>query len=355
MVVATLFAGCLLPVEEIECTKDSECAPWLACVERRCTARVDGGARTDAGVTTVIDAGTTCADASARTSWGNAAGELSGVQLGGGTTPLPQLTRALSVTRNGDVRFTIVSAQLNRAAANDETGYVAIRVKNTSSTAACFAKADSVTYLGANSQIVFMDTVGTYMNGSVATSISSQVTTDTCLQPGEEGFLIAIVLDRDVPNFFSNTTGVRLRMSASTSMFEREPSAFLPRSYTSTAMSFGAMVSVVARNEGPGLIAADRSGPLALMIPLDTEGRGLKWSFLGAPSSGVLKLRPCETTTLSDLFLFDGATSRAYFHVGEFSDCTGCARTLDLSTPEGLEAFLVRRNEAQDAKRVLAP
>ncbi|MFT3706984.1 MAG: hypothetical protein QM817_04875 [Archangium sp.] len=359
LVAASLFVGCFTPVEEIECTKDSECASWLACVEHRCVARSDGGTRSDGGgVDAGVDAGRplSCSDPSPRTSWGNAAAELSGVQIGPGTTPLTQLTKVLNVTRNGDTRFTIVSAQLSRAEANDETSYVAIRVKNTGSTGACFVKTDAITYLGSTGQVVFSDTLGTYLNGSVATSTTSQVSTDTCLQPGEEGFMIDIVLKNDVPSFASSTSGVRLRMSTLPGSYVPEAAAFMPRSYAVTPSSFGFNASVVARNEGPGQISADRTGPLALMVPLDSEGRGLQWAYLGAPSSGVLKLRPCESAMFEDLMLFDGAASRAYFQIGTFSDCTGCARAIDLSTPAGLKDLLERRTRAEDEKRrALAP
>ncbi|MFZ5439892.1 MAG: hypothetical protein ACOZQL_07770 [Myxococcota bacterium] len=352
-----LFSACFTPVAEVECTKDSDCAPWFSCVERRCVTPVDAGRGVDAGV--VRDAGASvgsCEGAGPATSWGNAATELTGAQLGGGTPSAP-LTHPLTVTLTTDLGLELVNAQVSRSRANTETSYVAIRVKNTSRAGACFIRADEFTYHSAGGEVVSVDAVGGFVHGSVATMTASQIATDTCLLPGEEGFLVDIVLERDASQFFSRTAGVRLRLDSLGSDFIPQRATYLPRSYTAVAASIGRTVSVVARNEGPGRIELDGSRQFSMLIPLDEEGRGLPWAYLETSASGVIKLGPCETVTLrEETYLFDGSASRAYARTGSFSACTGCARAWDLSTDEGRAAFLDQRNAVEaDKRRALAP
>lgn len=347
--LAASFSACFTPVNEVECAKDSDCAPWSSCLERRCGARsadggsgvVDAGSSTDAGSCT----------RTVPTSWGNIATELGGVSLGNGVTTNAELAHPLAVSKTGDPRIEVVNAQISRSSNRTESAYVSIRVKNAGQTGACFVRTRDLTYLTSSGDVVHVETLGAYVHGQAAKMNASQVVTDTCLQPGQEGFLNDIALETDVPEFFTRSTRVRLRFETSASEFTPLGGAFMPVSYAAVPAQFGKALSMVAINESAGQIVRDAVPFFAMLIPLDDEGRALPWAYLGPSTSAVVRLRACESVTLhADSYFFEGVTSRMYARTGAFEGCTGCLRAWDLSTDEGKAAFLARRNEVEAEK-----
>jgi hypothetical protein len=343
LLCGALLSGCFTPVTEVECEVDGDCAPAFFCVERRCgTARptADAGAgRVDAGLPpTPGDGGV---------DWGNVANELRGPPLGSARSPNADLTRSLTVTTTGDARIHAVSAQLTRDAVDSETGYVAVRVKNVGSSGACFFRSEETVYVDANGQAVHDDDLG-FVDGSSATLEASGVTTDTCLLPGEEGFVTDIVLESSVRRFFSRTVDVRLAFSASSGGF-KPTTRFIPAAYDTNG-AFG--VSMRAVNEGPSTISFEGRHLFAKLVPLDEAGRGLGWAFLDTPSQGVTRVGSGESLTMTTrFFVFSSSTTRTYARTGAFDVCRTCLRApVDLSTHEGQAALLSQLRDAEREK-----
>lgn len=284
-------------------------------------------------------------------SWGNAAGVLSGGQLGAGTSANAQVSKALQVTVSGDPRFQVVSAQISRETATSENGWVAFRVKNVGTTLECFVSTQALLYSDASSLTV-RDAGSAFVNGTVA-RVNGTTTTGTCLGPGEEGFMIDIALGSDTPNFYSRTTSAQLAWTTQTFTTTSVRGRLIPQQYSSTVSAGYTNVTVDFLNDGP--VAVTRTNGLGLLIPLDAAGRGLMFGFLNyASGTGAGTIDAGATDVIgAPYYDFPGSAFATYARVDEFADCATCllARPLDLETPEGMERMVRALQEREDAKR----
>jgi len=238
---------------------------------------------------------------------GNNSADLQGPALGDVPFTASTARRAVPVKVGTTLAgLTVGQAYLTRNTSTADTD-VTIPVTNGGTDYPCFVTAHSLHYLSTAGTILYSADDPIYLSGSVG-DLGVTFYTNTCLAPGETGYL----LDIQSAASFSGAASVELDLAASSS--GKQPTGHLnPTQYEIGTCGATRYLRLTAMNSGRTTISvgADvRYGPGVL---LDADGLPAGWILL--EDDPAAQLRPGETayflTDLPDV----AAVTRARFFV----------------------------------------
>jgi hypothetical protein len=209
----------------------------------------------------------------------NNSADLQGVVLGGVAFNPGAMRRMVPITTGTPIAgLQFGPAYLTRTTTTSETAYLTIPVANTGTQRPCFIQASPLHYLN-GSQLLNDATHSSYVTGSVA-DVGFGIFTDTCLGPGEAGYIIDIQLDSNGVAFFSTTTSIDLSVASSSA--GTPPAGHLhPTSYAVGACAPMRSLQLTTVNDGAGPVeVAKSSASLSPAILLDAGGLPAGWLYL---------------------------------------------------------------------------
>jgi hypothetical protein len=162
---------------------------------------------------------------------------------------------------------------------SSETAYLTIPVTNSGSSEYCFIEANPLQYLSGDGTSLTDPTHLTFLEGSVGLLSFGGGYTDTCLAPGESGYLIDIQLSSDGP-FFSDTASIQLALSSS-STGTVPGAALVPQSYDIGTCSGLRSLRVTSLDTGTSTATVDDTVvPSEPAIFLDEQALPSGWTFV---------------------------------------------------------------------------
>lgn len=204
---------------------------------------------------------------------------LSGASLGPCGTPT-LLRKKIPVTlTGGGTEFSLGDAYLMSLMVDPAYAYLAVPVTNLGTTMHCFVSTTNYSWLDSqgNSEGDFL----TYVTGSVG-QVDPTIYTDTCLEPGETGFIFDIQSNLTTNDIYTPTTSITFALGTS-SDGALPPAKILPQSYSLAA---GALTVTFANSgTGPGELTA--SCPFVLV---DSGGLPTLWGFFELTTTGLLEV-----------------------------------------------------------------
>jgi hypothetical protein len=239
---------------------------------------------------------------------------LSGTSVGlcDGSASLLRKKIPVALT-GGGTQFSIGDGYLMSDASVPEYAWLALPVTNLGTTMHCFVSASDYSWLDSagNSEGAFL----AYVTGSVG-QVDPTIYTDTCLAPGETGFLLDIQSDLVSNDIYTPTTSVTLALDTS-SDGTLPPAKVLPLGYTVA----GEALTVAFENEGtgPADIAESNSCPYILV---DSGGLPVTWAFLDPTPLGELDVDQQGSGTASSV-LECGQALRAYIPFNSLDQASG--------------------------------
>ncbi|MFH0899414.1 MAG: hypothetical protein V2A73_02165 [Pseudomonadota bacterium] len=259
-----------------------------------------------------------------------------------------RVTASLSVSSD---KFQIGDAWLGRLA--DVTGhaYVTIPIKNISSQGYCLVRMRDVRYRDSSGDVV-ANVDSRFVFGSVGIANGQQ--TQTCLAPGEWGFLLDIKLaaDTSVNDPYWAFDSVRFALEYLDQPVTNPLAQVFPRS----GQHLGESLVITVQNRGtvPAFVARDNMMHMYLLF--DDDDCPLVWGFLDddiIPTSGTIDVGLSGSVS-DDSFYFDGLAVTVFASL-DFIDVSSSKRSFEpdaspptpclRSRPECDQEILERMNE----------
>jgi archaellum component FlaG (FlaF/FlaG flagellin family) len=182
-------------------------------------------------------------------------------------------------------------AYLARTTVGSTYSLITIPVKNTGTTLVCFVYA---TFKVFGSSGALLATFTPLVTGSVGYGGDPTVYTDTCLQPGESGFLLDF--DDLQLDLFTNARSATLTITADKIAAYRLSSSVVQATAFVNSVSTG-IETITVKNIGT--VTANLSAVGSTVILLDANYYPLYWDFL-YPQAGSEVLEPGELGYLTD-------------------------------------------------------
>lgn len=256
-------------------------------------------APTDGGALAPVDTGTL---ADAGFGW-NA---LSGVRVGSAESATPALRRSVSVKLSGAPGYEAVSGHVLRRSERTTQTSLVVAVRSTNSARRCFIEADPLVWRSASGASLVPDD-SSYLTGSTVTD--GVVSPDTCLEPGELGYVVGLhTPDADEGSLFETTSGVELALADDDDDGYEVPAfKLVPSAYRVTRDS----LTVTFANVGSAPAPAESSSTVSYML-LDEVGLPVDHGYLDIIEAD--HVAPGGTLEASDSLGFEGSATRAAFH-----------------------------------------
>jgi len=222
----------------------------------------------------------------------NKSAELDGPTLGLGATPNDSLRQPIRIELlEPEPRFVAGPVFAMRHTLDDRAVEIAFSVTNVGATSACFIElvgfrvkdAAGATLTEAEMYNVF--------------ELDVDLWTDTCLSPGESGWLLTIQEFRGGANLFSSIAAIEFQYDVLTTSAPLPQARVIPDVYT---VSGGiATVCFVNAGAGPAAITAQT---FSQFVALDDAGDPLDWGFLTGRIQPIGLLQPGESGSASTKF-----------------------------------------------------
>jgi hypothetical protein len=267
----------------------------------------------------------------------NNSGMVSGPSVGSGQFDVSELRRNLSVTPVGSGDFQLGEAWLSRSNDTADAQQLMVEMTYQGSQTECFIKASTLTLRDSDGVELTSWGASNYIQGSVG-FLGGDSYTDTCLQPGETGWvntLVGISSNTAVP--FQDPVSVEIEMELFSVGGVSAPGAITrPASYTME----GSGISFDIENTGTG-DAYLEEGYHTYML-LDPAGKPLWWSFANDQMT-TGSLSPNATGFVAtDGYYYDGSAER----VRVFVDFSGAPEVNSVNPSDSLlEHRLLARDQ----------
>lgn len=216
---------------------------------------------------------------------------LSGAAVGTGAQDVSALRKPLQVQIiNPDASLSVGNAFALRQNASTETVYLAVKVTNVGSIAQCFIRANGLD-LRDEAGAAIQSEDFTYVQGSVG-ELRASLVTDTCLAPGESGFLYGIYLASNGDTVFSRAQALTFSWASNQNALPLPPGPkVVPTSYE-VLEDQRIRVAFTNSGEDEALLATHFSR----YTLLDAAGDPLHWSFLMENTRPIDGLVPVGTS-----------------------------------------------------------
>jgi hypothetical protein len=266
------------------------------------------------------------------------------VVLGGLAFDTSTMRRMIPITMGTPIAgLQVGPAYLTRSDTATETAYLTIAVTNTGTQRPCFIKASPLSYLN-GSQVLNDPTHAGYVSGSVG-DVGFGIFTDTCLGPGESGYIIDIQLDSSGTAFFSSTTSIALSLASSSA--GTVPGGHLhPTGYEVGSCAPMRSLRLTTVNDGTAAVEVAQSTPaLSPVILLDGGGLPAGWLYL--QDNVASQVAVGEMVSLDAMVTAVWAVDRARFFI-QFDGAAAAALELG-PTPAALAASAADARSAREA------
>ena len=276
----------------------------------------------------------------------NNAAILSGCDLGAGSSSNASLRKQLQLEIVSPHPDLTLEAPFLTSLSSDFV-YVMIKVNNISSNLHCFIKASSIDYLDAANNILTFDSLD-YVEGSLGVGVGSIITTSTCLNSGESGYLLLI---DSSDNLFANSTKIRINnITTSPSSFSPSPVTLLPVSYeTYPSLIYDFKLKASVKNTSTTNAKLDTIS-FSKFVLLDTKGDALGWGFTSGPDG--VSIPSGSSLDINIQGSFKGKASQLLVILDAEEDIINTSSSNDaLSTPEAIELKMLSDSYASSLKR----
>lgn len=261
---------------------------------------------------------------------GNNGALLTGAAIGSGSTAVSELRKSLAV--NGPSSSTsdwkVGAAYATRSAANSNAAYIVVPITNIGTTVRCFVRIDGLTYRD-GADTVLVGGKFTYARGSVR-NIASEVSTSTCIGPGETGMIADIQT-----NLYATVAKMEFSV-AGTSGSSAPAASVIPQSYTvQTDQGGNSKLQISVKNVGTG--AAKIGGGFHFWYLVDDTGAPQFWGISQQVSAGVVPVSGAGT--ISPMITYSGS-SNSLLVLTEFGDTnqTAVAARFEASQTDNVDA-----------------
>jgi len=166
--------------------------------------------------------------------------------------------------------------------------YLVVPVSNTGANIPCFVQTAAYSWTGANGQVLVgqaADAASTanagtadsiYLYGSNAV-VSTTFTSDTCLAPGETGYLVDVAID-PTGSVYSSVASVEIELQSSFN--GSTPTAkLLPTAYDIGTCRGNRAARVLGTASGSEISVGGAGGDFGLAVFLDATGLPVRWSL----------------------------------------------------------------------------
>jgi hypothetical protein len=215
---------------------------------------------------------------------------LTGATVGGSASN-DLLRKELTVTVAGpSVTLPVGRAFAMRAKTTTESTYLLVEVSNAGKSASCFIRTTQLDLQDSAGATV--QSVGSaYVQGSVGDmgTTGRPILTDTCLAPGENGWLLTIASASSGQQVFSRAESLVFRWANSSDT----PPVMPPPKLSPTAYSVTTTGAVAVDFSNTGTGDALMSGHFSKYVLLDGEGLPRLWGFLTertTPAGGLISV-----------------------------------------------------------------
>jgi len=263
--------------------------------------------------------------------------DLTGTTFGTDAFDVTQRRRTVPVTVATPIAgIALGPAYFTRPIAGDESAALTLVVTNSGTDFPCFLTATTYQWLGATGQVL-NTTSGLYLDGSVG-FVNDVTDTDTCLAPGETGYLTDVQAAEGSP-LYSAVVSVAIGLASSGS--GTTPAAkFVPNRYDIGTCAGNRTLRVEGIASGAGVSVGNSAGDLAPTIFLDAAGLPVGWSLLSP-------MQPANVALGATAYFFDNGPEPAVSRARVF---------LPFEPPDptimSLQGFLLREVQAVRAARL---
>ena len=268
---------------------------------------------------------------------GNNSALLTGPTLGSGSASVGALRKEVSkVVSDAPPGLSFGTAYATRTSTTSETLYWVLPVTNTSGEALCFIRFNGITFSDGAGNTLAEDDFS-YVTGSVG-AFSSDMYTDTCLAPGETGYVLGIELSNPNP-VYTSLDRISIAEVVADSDATVPPVSIVPQLYT----AFGENLNVTVENKGT------RTGyvtDFSSYLLLDAGGGPLAWGFLDRATGWEGALAVGERKGLIDPVRYNGSAQRVRVFV-DFEATPQEQATSSASRLEDQARRLQRRDERE--------
>ena len=239
---------------------------------------------------------------------------LAGETVGIGSNSITDLRKIVTlglVLDNPD--FTVGEAYIvryNRTAT--DLAYWVMEITNISNSLHCFIRAEGIEYLDSNNQnLATVDY--TYVLGRLAVSQLSNISTNTCLNPGEMGYLFGISINQ-VSTFYDDIAKMQINsISTSSSKFTDSTISILPQGYNKVdnaiyPVAFDVQVKNTSTNNGI-------LDTYSEYIILDESDKPLFWGYMTTPNSADVPINAGLSFTLNAESIYRGTFNKVYVNL----------------------------------------
>jgi hypothetical protein len=268
--------------------------------------------------------------------------DLTGADFGTDTFDSAEQRRTVPVDVTGSLPqgISLGMAYLTAQATTDMVAYLILPVTNSGTDFPCFIQTTTYNWLSVTGQVLNSG-CGLYIDGSVG-AISPMVNSETCLAPGESGYLTDVQFAAS-GSLFSEVASIQLGLvSASTGS---SPDATLqPTRYDVGTCSGVRTVRVVGTAGGAGVSVGESvNADLAPTIFLDAAGLPIRWSYLTQMQSS--NVAAGETTYFVDDLSEPEASRARVFLPFEPADPSLALMSLPANLLHEVQAMRVARQE----------
>jgi hypothetical protein len=233
--------------------------------------------------------------------------EVLGGPIGDGTMPATSLRKTITTNVEGGAPAPLAITAAYALGPGRNLRYL-VAVENRGAEAWCEIRAQTVTLRDRAGAVVATDGIEPGLTGSMGI-VGGGRWVNSCVAPGETGFILGIVLAPGMMDLFASTERIDFALRARVPGMPA-PARVVPIAYTWS----GSRIAVTFRNDGT---TAMRFGMFTKYIVGDAAGP-LSWNFLDAPMAGFV-LAPGQTVVLGALAPFSGTANR----LRAFADLAG--------------------------------
>lgn len=245
----------------------------------------------DAGCTWNLGSGTPQGTAPTQDNSADLAGAVLGTDAFDPTQQRRTVALSITTPLSG---ISLGQAYLTHPIGIDDAAYLTVAVTNTGTGFPCFVQTTTYNWLNASGQVLNPQST-VYLDGSVG-MLSAQHNTDSCLAPGENGYLTDVEVVSGTA-LYSVVASIQIGLT-STGVGTMPTVKFQPTRYDVGTCSGNRTLRVTGAARGASVSVGDTSADLAPAIFLDAAGVPVGWTLL-------TQMQPTNVASGAEGYFFD--------------------------------------------------
>jgi hypothetical protein len=245
----------------------------------------------DGGCTWTLGSGTPQGTAPTQDNSADLAGAAFGTDAFDATQQRRTVTLSVTTPLAG---ISLGQAYLTHPLGIDDAAYLTVAVTNTGTGLPCFVQTTTYNWLNASGQVLNPAST-VYLDGSVG-MLSAQHNTDSCLAPGETGYLTDVELVSGTA-LYSGVASIQIGLT-SMGVGTIPTEKFLPTRYDVGTCSGNRTLRVTGTARGASVSVGDTGADLAPAVFLDSAGVPVGWTLL-------TQMQPSNVASGAEGYFFD--------------------------------------------------